>query len=103
MTQTPGSTSTAPPGPVHSGLTPEQRQSYWRKNLSLTLTLLAVWFVVPYLLGIIFSGNLNTVKLGQAPLGFWIAQQGSIYVFIVLIAVYAVRMNALDRATGVEG
>ncbi|CAM3272495.1 Membrane protein [Deinococcus saxicola] len=62
-----------------------------------------MWFVVPYLLGIIFSGNLNAVKVGQAPLGFWIAQQGSIYVFIILIAIYAFRMNALDRETGVDG
>ncbi|WP_415785395.1 DUF4212 domain-containing protein, partial [Deinococcus saxicola] len=91
------------PGPAHSGLTADQRLSYWRKNLNLTLILLAVWFVVPYLLGIIFSGNLNAVKVGQAPLGFWIAQQGSIYVFIILIAIYAFRMNALDRETGVDG
>ncbi|OLV18745.1 DUF4212 domain-containing protein [Deinococcus marmoris] len=103
MTQPPGSTSTAPPGPAHSGLTAEQRLGYWRSNLTLTLSLLAVWFVVPYLFGIIFSTNLNAVKLVQAPLGFWIAQQGSIYVFIILIAIYAFRMNALDRATGVDG
>ena len=103
MTQPPGSTSTAPPGPVHTGLTPEQRTSYWRSNLSLTLILMAVWFAVPYLFGIIFSTNLNAVKVGQAPLGFWIAQQGSIYVFIILIAIYAFRMNALDRQTGVDG
>lgn len=102
MTQSPGTPSPGSPA-LGRGLTFEQRQTYWRKNLSLTLTLLAIWFVVPYLLGIIFSGNLNAVKLGQAPLGFWIAQQGSIYVFIILIAVYAFRMNALDRATGVDG
>ncbi|MDV6373519.1 DUF4212 domain-containing protein [Deinococcus arenicola] len=100
MTRPPGTPS---PGSPASGLTLEQRQTYWRKNLNLTLILLVIWFVVPYLMGIIFSGTLNAVKLGQAPLGFWIAQQGSIYVFIILIAIYAFRMNALDRATGVDG
>lgn len=102
MTQ-PGSSSGPPSPSSDRRLTPEERQSYWRKNLSLTLGLLAVWFVVAYLLGIIFSGTLNGARLGQAPLGFWVAQQGSIYVFIILIAVYAYRMNALDRATGVDG
>jgi putative solute:sodium symporter small subunit len=59
--------------------------------------LLVVWFAVPYLLGIVFVEPLNRFHLGGFPLGFWFAQQGSIYVFVVLIVVYAVGMDRIDR------
>jgi putative solute:sodium symporter small subunit len=71
--------------------------AYWRRNLNLTLTLLAVWFVVGYVLAIIFAPALNAYTFLGAPLGFWIAQNGAIYVFVLLILIYAVRMNRLDE------
>lgn len=70
---------------------------YWKRNISLVTMLLVIWFVVSYGFGIIFADALNTIRIGGVGLGFWFAQQGSIYVFIVLIFFYAARMNALDR------
>lgn len=75
----------------------EQAQQYWRENIRLVTILLVVWFVVSYLFGIILVDPLNTIRLGGVGLGFWFAQQGSIFTFLVLIFVYAWRMNALDR------
>ncbi len=81
----------------------ERLNEYWRKNLVLIRNLLVVWAVVAYLLGILLAPALNGVRLfGGPPLGFWIAQQGSILVFIALIFIYAARMRALDREYGVE-
>ena len=77
--------------------TNEARARYWRKNLSWLGGLLAVWFAVSYGCGILFVDQLDKVKLGGIPLGFWFAQQGSIYVFVVLIAIYVLVMNRLDR------
>lgn len=71
-------------------------EAYWKANVSLILKLLAVWFVVPFLGGIVFVDVLNNFHLGGYPLGFWIAQQGSIYLFVVLIFVYAKKMGDLD-------
>ena len=76
--------------------------SYWRSNLRLMAALLAVWFVVPFGLGIVFVEPLNQIHIGGFPLGFWFAQQGSIYVFSVLVLVYALMMHRLDRKHGVE-
>jgi len=73
------------------------RARYWRKNLSWLGALLSVWFMVSYGCGILFVDQLDKFKLGGVPLGFWFAQQGSIYVFVVLIAVYVLVMNRLDR------
>ena len=70
--------------------------AYWRANVSLILKLLVIWFVVPFLGGIVFVEELNTIRLGGYKLGFWIAQQGAIYLFVVLIFVYAKKMNKLD-------
>ena len=64
--------------------------------------LLSVWFVVSYLLGIVFVEPLNQLYLGGFPVGFWFAQQGSIYVFIILTLVYAFAMDRIDRRHGVE-
>jgi len=78
-------------------MTPENRTAYWKANLRLVTTLLIIWFVVSYGFGILFSGPLNAFSLGGYKLGFWFAQQGSMYIFLVLIFVYASRMNQLDR------
>lgn len=77
-------------------------EAYWKRNLRLTLTLLAVWFVVGYLLAIVFAPALNTFSFLGMPLGFWIAQNGAIYVFVLLILIYAVMMNRLDKEFGVD-
>lgn len=75
----------------------EEPNGYWKANNRLILKLLAVWAFVSYGCGILFIEQLNTIQFFGLPLGFWIAQQGSIYVFVVLIFVYAWRMDKLDR------
>ena len=75
----------------------KSRQNYWKANLKLVALCLGIWFVVSYLFGIILVDQLNAISLGGYQLGFWFAQQGSIYVFVVLIFFYAWRMNKLDR------
>jgi len=77
-------------------------QQYWRRNLRLLAFLLVIWFGVSYGCGILFAESLNTIKVGGFPLGFWFAQQGSIYVFVILIFVYVWRMNKLDREFDVD-
>ena len=76
--------------------------AYWRANLRLMAKLLAVWFVTSYGLGIVFVEALNRFNLGGFPLGFWVAQQVSIYVFVILILIYARRMDQLDKEHGVD-
>jgi putative solute:sodium symporter small subunit len=78
-------------------MTPENRSAYWKANLSLLTVLLIIWFVVSYGFGILLVEPLNAISLGGYKLGFWFAQQGSIYVFLVLIFVYAFAMNHLDK------
>ena len=80
----------------------ERRQAYWRENLTIMAVLLIVWFVVSYLLSIVFVDDLNKYTLGGFPLGFWIAEQGSLYVFVTLIFIYVWLMNRLDRKYGLE-
>jgi putative solute:sodium symporter small subunit len=75
----------------------KSRQDYWKANLRLMALCLSIWFVVSYLFGIILVDQLNAIRVGGYQLGFWFAQQGSIYVFVVLIFFYAWRMNKLDR------
>jgi putative solute:sodium symporter small subunit len=72
-------------------------KEYWRKNLRLLMILLIIWFVVSYGFGILLAEPLNQIQIGGFKLGFWFAQQGAIYVFIVLIFVYVHRMNRLDK------
>ncbi len=72
-------------------------KKYWKTNLKYLGILLAVWFIVSYLFGIILVDELNTIHLGGFKLGFWFAQQGSIYVFVILIFVYIKLMNTLDK------
>ena len=71
--------------------------AYWKANLRLLILCLIIWFIVSYGFGILLVDVLNTISLGGYPLGFWFAQQGSIYTFVVLIFFYASRMNKLDR------
>lgn len=78
-------------------MTPENRAAYWKANVRLVTTLLIIWFLCSYGFGILLAGPLNAVSLGGYKLGFWFAQQGSMYVFLVLIFVYAFRMNQLDK------
>jgi putative solute:sodium symporter small subunit len=73
------------------------RQAYWKANLKLMAGCLAVWFIVSYLFGILLVDQLNAISIGGYNLGFWFAQQGSIYVFVVLIFFYAWRMGKIDR------
>jgi len=79
-------------------------EAYWRRNVRYVSILLAVWFVVSYGAGILFVDALNAFHIPGTgfPLGFWFAQQGSIYVFVVLIFVYVWLMNRLDREFGVS-
>jgi len=79
-----------------------QNNSYWKANLRLIALCLTIWFVVSYLFGIILVEPLNNFRLGGYKLGFWFAQQGSIYVFVVLIFYYAKRMAKLDREHNVH-
>ena len=81
-----------------------RKAEYWSKTVRLLLSLLAVWFVASYGLGILFAEPLNQFRIPGTgfPLGFWFAQQGSIYVFVVLIFAYVVLMNRLDREFGVS-
>lgn len=81
---------------------PPDALGYWRANLRVMAMLLAVWFVASYLLGIILVEPLNVVRVGGFPLGFWFAHQGAIYVFVVLIFIYARWMDHLDRRHGVD-
>lgn len=74
--------------------------AYWKANLRYLTILLAIWFAVSYGAGIIFKDALNAFRIGGFQLGFWFAQQGSIYVFVVLIFVYVYLMNRLDRKFG---
>lgn len=70
---------------------------YWKKNLSLMVVLLSIWAIVSYGCSIIFVEQLNAIRIGGFPLGFWFAQQGSIYIFVVLIFIYHFRMKKIDE------
>ena len=77
-------------------------REYWKKNVRLMVWLLAIWAFVSYILGILLVVPLNSIKLGGFPLGFWFAQQGSIYVFVALIFIYCALMRKLDREYDVD-
>lgn len=78
------------------------RAAYWRANVKCIATLLTIWAVVSFGCSILLIEQLNHFRIGQLPLGFWFAQQGSIYVFVLLIFVYAFVMDRLDRKYGVK-
>jgi len=75
----------------------ERQVAYWKENLRLVAVLLSIWFIVSYGAGILFVNWLDQFHLAGFPLGFWFAQQGSMYVFVVLIFVYVKLMNTMDR------
>ena len=72
-------------------------KDYWRKNLKYLIILLSIWFTVSFGFGIILVDQLNTIQFFGFKLGFWFAQQGSIFVFVILIFVYIYLMNRLDK------
>lgn len=82
--------------------TEEDKVAYWKDNISLVLKLLAVWFVVSFGCGILFVDVLNNIQFFGFKLGFWFAQQGAIYMFVLLIFVYVYKMNAIDKHYGVD-
>ncbi|MCO7225584.1 DUF4212 domain-containing protein [Pleionea sp. CnH1-48] len=77
-------------------------QTYWRANVKLMMILLTIWFIVSFVFGVLLVDQLNTIRLGGYKLGFWFAQQGSIYTFVILIFVYAKKMKALDKQYGLD-
>ena len=78
-------------------MTESKSKAYWKENIRYLYILLAVWFLVSFVAGIMLKDVLNDFKLGGFKLGFWFAQQGSIYVFTILIFVYIRLMNKLDK------
>jgi len=83
-------------------MTKSQSNAYWRANLRLLAWILSIWFVVSFGFGILLADWLNQFSVIGVPLGFWFAQQGSIYTFVLLIFFYSWRMSALDKRFGVE-
>lgn len=77
-------------------------QEYWRHNIRYLVLLLIIWFVCSFGFGILLADELNQIKMGGFKLGFWFAQQGSIYIFVLLIFVYVWLMNRLDKKYEVD-
>lgn len=75
----------------------KNQQAYWKKNIQYMLILLAIWFFASFGLGILLAEKVNTIKMGGFKMGFWFAQQGSIYIFLIIIWVYVWLMNRLDK------
>lgn len=75
----------------------QSSQAYWKAVLTLIAQVLVVWFLVSYGCGILFASALNGIMLGGYPLGFWFSQQGSMYIFVALIFIYAWRMGKIDE------
>ena len=78
----------------------ENTKKYWKKNLKYLAILLSIWFLVSFGFGILLVDELNSIRFGGFKLGFWFAQQGAIYVFVILIFVYIRLMNKLDKKFG---
>jgi putative solute:sodium symporter small subunit len=77
------------------------RVTYWKTQIRRTSILLIVWFVVAYVMSIFLAETLNSISFGGIPFGFWMAQQGSIFVFVSLVLIYAVTADQLDKDAGV--
>lgn len=73
------------------------QDSYWKSNIKILVSLLAVWFMASFGFGILWSDALDEIKIGGFKLGFWFSQQGSIYIFVLLIFIYVLLMNKLDK------
>lgn len=80
----------------------DNAKAYWKENIRYLFILLVIWFLVSFGAGIIFKDTLNDIKIGGFKLGFWFAQQGSMYVFVILIFVYVRLMNKLDKKYGYD-
>ncbi len=80
----------------------KKAKAYWKENLRYLFILLTIWFLVSFGAGILFKDELDQIKIGGFKLGFWFAQQGSMYVFVILIFVYVRLMNKLDRKYGYD-
>jgi putative solute:sodium symporter small subunit len=80
----------------------ENQQAYWKANLKIMGVLLSIWFIVSFGCGILFVEQLNQIQFAGFKLGFWMAQQGSLYVFLILIFVYVKKMDALDKKHGLS-
>ena len=80
----------------------KNQKKYWKENIRLLLILLSIWFLVSFGAGILWVEELNAIRLGGFKLGFWFAQQGSIYVFVILIFIYVKLMNKLDKKHGYD-
>lgn len=76
---------------------------YWKATIKLTVSLLVVWFLASFGAGILFREALDNFKIGGAPLGFWFAQNGAIYVFLALIIIYCRQMTKLEKKYGIKG
>jgi putative solute:sodium symporter small subunit len=83
-------------------LTPQQREAYWHYNLRLVTILLVIWFVTAYLISGLFAAQLNKVSFLGFPLGYYMAAQGSLIIFVIEIAVYARLMNKKDLEYGIQ-
>ena len=79
-----------------------QAKAYWRENIRIVLSLLAVWFLVSFGMAIMFVDVLDNIRFFGFKFGFWMAQQGSIFCFVILIFIYVYKMNKLDRKYGVD-
>ena len=77
-------------------------QQYWKRNIRVVLILMAIWALVSFGFGIVLAEPLNAIKIGGFKLGFWFAQQGSIYVFVLIIFYYVWKMNQLDKEFNVD-
>ncbi|NIP70854.1 MAG: DUF4212 domain-containing protein [Planctomycetales bacterium] len=102
MAENSSSSSAASQQPGSPGKRDIDRRSYWRHNLMLIGVLLLIWAGVSYGCSIVWVEYLNQFYIGHLPLGFWFAQQGSMYTFVILIFVYAFAMDRLDRRYGVQ-
>ena len=80
----------------------KKAREYWKENLRSLILLLSIWFMVSYGAGILFRDFLDQFYFAGFPLGFWFAQQGAIYVFVILIFVYVFWMNRLDKKYGYD-
>lgn len=83
-------------------MTTNNAKAYWKENIRYVLILLCIWFIVSFGAGILFKDALNEFKIEGFKLGFWFAQQGSMYVFVILIFVYVRLMNKLDKKYGYD-
>ena len=80
----------------------DKTQQYWKENLKIVFSLLVIWFIDSFGFGIIFSDTLDQIRLGGFKLGFWFAQQGSIYIFVIIIFLYVWLMKRLDKKLSEE-